>query len=159
MSIKWHFTTSRRWVYGGNKLDQLQHFYTWGKGYNIGVEQPHAQWIISNPKTKVVHFIIKVADNRQQRLPFIKWEYKYKYTHLTHLVSACTHMLGKITSQVINIIRIVQVIHLVISCYLYPFFRYSTFLKLAHIQPVSIFNSTNRPVSYTHLTLPTNREV
>ena len=28
------------------------------KRYNGGVQQPHAQWIISNPKTKPVHVII-----------------------------------------------------------------------------------------------------
>jgi len=28
------------------------------KGYNGEVKQPYAQWIISNPKTKPVHFII-----------------------------------------------------------------------------------------------------
>ena len=28
------------------------------KGVNGGVEQPHAQWIISNPKTKTVHIIL-----------------------------------------------------------------------------------------------------
>jgi len=35
-----------------------------GKGGNGGVEQPHAQWIISNPKTKPVHSITRVADSR-----------------------------------------------------------------------------------------------
>jgi len=34
------------------------------KGINGGVEQPHAQWIISNPKTKPVHITTKVIDNR-----------------------------------------------------------------------------------------------
>jgi len=28
------------------------------KGVNGGVEQPNAQWIISNPKTKPVHIIL-----------------------------------------------------------------------------------------------------
>ena len=29
-----------------------------GKRVNGGVEQPHAQWIIPNPKTKPVHIIL-----------------------------------------------------------------------------------------------------
>jgi len=29
-----------------------------GKRINGGVEQPHAQWIIPNPKTKPVHIIL-----------------------------------------------------------------------------------------------------
>jgi len=34
------------------------------KGISGGVEQPHAQRIISNPKTKLVLSISQVADNR-----------------------------------------------------------------------------------------------
>ena len=40
------------------------------KGVNGGVEQPHAQWIISNPKTKPVHIILYVTNSR------------YSYNHI-----------------------------------------------------------------------------
>ena len=49
---------------GSKKLDNPQHFYTWGKIYNGGVELPRAQWIIPNPKTKPVHIIIQITINR-----------------------------------------------------------------------------------------------
>ena len=41
-----------------------------GKRINGRVEQPHAQWIISNPKTKLVYNISQVADS------------KYSYHHI-----------------------------------------------------------------------------
>ena len=55
MNIKWHFTDEHRIAIGliGSKT-----FTPGEKGENGGFEQPHAQWIISDPKTKPVHLII-----------------------------------------------------------------------------------------------------
>ena len=41
-----------------NNLIGSNTFIPGGKRYNGGVKQPHAQWIISNPKIKPVHLII-----------------------------------------------------------------------------------------------------
>ena len=55
MNIKWHFTDEHRIA---TSLMIFNTFIPGEKGENGGFEQPHAQWIVPDPKTKPVYLII-----------------------------------------------------------------------------------------------------
>jgi len=55
MNIKWHFTDEHKIA---TRLMIFNTFTPGEKGENGGFEQPHAQWIVSNQKTKPVQLII-----------------------------------------------------------------------------------------------------
>ena len=56
---------SKEYIYMLNRLHNIVQIYRppmaitpWEEGVNGGVEQPHAQWIIPNPKTKSMHIVL-----------------------------------------------------------------------------------------------------
>jgi len=79
---------------------------TAGKRVNGGVEQPHAQWIISNPKTKPVHIILQVTNNRYS-YHLICISIYILYSHLTQRVSTLASNYAKYIkiSQISNILH------------------------------------------------------